>query len=381
MDGEQENIKEVGSIDFLSLPIVNLFSKYFAPGKKPIYYWLRFSGLFLLLWAPGLLVSHLSGSFLLYLTDWAHVAYDAMTCIGLLLLINLCRQTTTAIYELDEVVNHTRDKEFSTFLRDWNRNSLIWYSLCIITPIGYSICMISFNLLGLPHGPVPPWVDWQGFGTSLPHVSLTTARVNSFYWTYESFLNQLILGIGFNRFAHYFIFINDYGKKYLDKKSIDLLNPQDTEGVKPFSRLVVKSTFFCSLPLALSSLVFFERVVFRKDISVTWLITIAVCVSLFVVTFFYQMKWVRSTLLNSKTQALSIIDEEIQKARRRIAEDLGAFSDLVSLFAFRDRLKKTHTWAVDTEMLSKFFLAILIPILGGAIVQIVLERLLGSLAS
>lgn len=364
---------KANSVDFLSLPIASFFSKHLGLPRRPVYFCLKLLGLFLFLWAPGLLVTYISGSFFLYLTDWSHLFYDVMVVTGLSLLINLCQQTTSTMDELKTVVHDAKSQRYSIFIQKWNNSSLTWYFLCIITPLAYSICNISFNAVGLLHGPPPPWADVE-----TAEVSLEVVRLNSIYWFFESTFNQIILGIGFNRFIHYLLFINAYGKKFLGNTSIDLLMPDAIEKIKPFQRLVVKSTFFCSLPLTLISLFFFEHLVRKQRISFFQLGGIIVLVSLFVFTLLYQMKWVRQVLLNSKSAALSIIDMEIGKARRKITKDTEAFLTLTNLFTFRDKLKKTHVWAFDTKLISRFFLAILLPILGGAFIQIILERLLVS---
>lgn len=81
-------------------------------------------------------------------------------------------------------------------------------------------------------------------------------------------------------------------------------------------------------------------------------------------------------MLNAKRDTISFIDSKIHDLHTDIAEDISALTDLGQLFTLRERLNKTSAWILNTQLFLKFLLTIFLPILGGAIVQIILERLI-----
>lgn len=55
---------------------------------------------------------------------------------------------------------------------------------------------------------------------------------------------------------------------------------------------------------------------------------------------------------------------------------MSTFSTFVDLVSFREKVQKASAWAFDSEVISHFFLAIFSPLIGGALAQIILERII-----
>ena len=329
--------------------------------------YLKFLSLLSLLWAPGLLATHISGSLDLYVNGWSHFMFDLILCASIFLLADLCDQTVATIEKMDKITHHTNDGRFPNFIRKWSSSSTVWYVLCVFGGLMYSLPQIYLNAVGSPlHFPLPVWTDPE-------YILMEKVRVNSVYLLFENIITLLILGTGFNRYIHYLLVINDYGDKFLRKTYIDLLSPDVVKSLKPFQKLIVKSVFFISVPFTVNSFFLFEHLIRKGNISLLFSGLTVVYVVFFLFTLFNQMKWVRQVLLNAKREALSIIDERIRKVRANI-EDEVSFLILAELFSFRDRLEKTSMWAFDVEIISKSSLALIMPIIAGAVIQIILEH-------
>jgi hypothetical protein len=337
-------------------------------------YYVKFVGFFLLLWVPGFILTYFTGSLSIYLGDWHYHFYAIMLTILLFLLVDLCQQTASALSRTNKIIPNFDEKEFVEYAKRANKSSILWYGFCVLAPLVFAISLESYNQFFSQN----IIVSGRLAVVNLDCISSTVSALNFPYAIYSAIFLFLILGIGANRFIHYLITINRYGKRFLQNASIDLLTPGSTDGLKDFRRLVLKSSFFCSLALAMSSLFFFENLINTQTISYYWLCTMVIVVLFFVYTILSQMKWVNKSLSKSKKDALSVIDKKISQLRSNI-HDINNFVVFTNLFEFRDKIKKTPTWTFDSDFLSRSFLAITVPILGGAVSQIILERIINPI--
>lgn len=365
-------MREKNNLDFLSFEFPEVFLRFFgSDGRLP--YFLKCIALGIIAWTPGLTVTYLSGTLSMYLADAAHFSFDIGLGISLFIIVYLCRRINPTLQEVDSLAQHSRDEGFPKFVKDWNNSSSFWYYLCAIAPpvLFFITDLLHVLAPGVPHGPYPPWADESV-------VSWEIVRLNTPYIAFEHAIVGLLLGIGFNRFLHYLLFIRDYGRSFLYNTNLDLLFQNIMDGLKPLGRLALESSLVITVPLCLVSISFFEHLIRKQCMSYTWLFALIGFVVVLMLTVIFQVICPRRILLNAKRDAISFVDSKILELRTRIANDISGLSTLGELFTLRERLDKTSTWIFDTTLVFRFFLTIFLPILGGAIIQIVLEYLISS---
>lgn len=360
------------SINLFSVPY-NVFPlRFFIQDYSRFQLILRYVGFFLILYVPGMIVTYFSGTFHMYISDVYHFLWDLTACIVLVLLVDLCKQITNRIDQLN-LDNDFRESALGANIEKWNNTSFWWYTFCIFAPLVYVIGSLFLNFINFQiYGPFPMWADIQ-------YVSLDTLRINSVYLLLELTLVNSLWGLGINRFIHYLRFIHDYGKNVLSTASVDMLSPEPLMKIKPFQQLIVKSTFFMSVPLFVCSIMFFEFYLRKGVFSFSWSLGLVGIICFFIISFINQLRWVRTILINSKTIAFSIIDKRILKVRDSIHTTDSSFIMLVNLHTFRKEIRKTSSWAIDFELFSRSSIAFFLPLFIGAIIQIFLERFMSPL--
>lgn len=201
------------TLDFVNLQFPEVFLRFFASdGCLP--YFLKCFSISIVVWAPGLLATHASGTLSMYITDVAHYTWDIGVGISLFLIVYLCRRIDQTFQEVDNLVQHSTDENFPKFVRDWNNSSSYWYYFCAFGPLLYYVITDLLHIFApnLLHGPFPPWADES-------IVSWETVWLNTPYLLFEHVIVGPVIGIGFNRFLHYLLFVRDYGRRFLCKKT------------------------------------------------------------------------------------------------------------------------------------------------------------------
>jgi hypothetical protein len=332
----------------------------------------------------GFLVTQISGTVDKYLKDYGFLALSLIASVTLLAIVYASKQIKSTISQLDHVIHHSENERFQEFCEDtrlevWKDEKLSsaagrlspfqWYIIQIAIPTSLLLVLACIDSAEI--GP-----NW------LKEINPFTFAwyLNFAYYLLWLVLMGYIIGVSANRLGYYGFLINDYCRKFFfsGKRELNFCDPTVCKSLKPIGKLALKFNLALSLPPTLAIIILMVKgfletrntimssPVLVSSISIVMLATYSIVLSF---VFFYPIKHLHRAMKLAKKKAL----QKIENQMKDISEDM---SKLGGMMVIREHIAKLSTWPFDTSLFIKVMGSVFFPILAGALLQVIIERML-----
>lgn len=328
--------------------------------------------LVLLLYAPGLVITALTGAMTKFvLVGWGFFLSNILIGIIVWLLIGFLKKINDKLEQVSEIIaplksvpeQKGRNKE-----GDWkNRISsykvwahkghpfLWYYSFALVAAIGsFLICkFVILERVGIG------WIENNPFN--------------------EGYLLIWFIALGFIGGAclHYIIggfwLIRKYCKDVISEEEIKPLDPDHTGGLRELGRLALDLDLVVALP-SLAFLIYLPQN--PGILSIEVLIGLSILYCLFLVTvFFISLSPAHDVMTRAKIEHLLKIHKEYREMHEKLLDKLSTekrldtrdFEWLNGLYGLYDRVESMAVWPLDYRILLRFLITSVIPLIASVI--------------
>ena len=327
------------------------------------------------LYTLGVLVSLATHSFHKYIFDYPVLFACIVSSVALCGIIYGCKQVSPTINQLDETLEHSKDSKFKDFIFEVT-NERYWCH----TRYRYWYYLHTFGLAALIGA-----IAYLGFfqpPTWIRDVSQNTLWISNIFFILTCAVIGYIVGLGFDLTWTYAYCINKYSNEFVKAEKIELFPLEGAGGLKPIGKLALKINIASVIPVAYALAALYKAwdvdgmTLVDKPLSI---ISLGIYVIMLTIIFFYPMMPVHKELVKAKAKVIDHLGLIIKQKFRGVGpqDSPEKYILLNDLLSTHQRLKRIPTWPLDARLSFWSMSAILFPLIGGAILQIWFEFLIG----
>ncbi len=319
-----------------------------------------------LFYLVGLLVTLLSGTFAIFVSDYAFCIACLMSGVNLYVILHACKQVDSTIGELNNILHYTTDEKFSSFI-NWAKNeSPRRYYLWVIIPVLFLVIAGTLGYIG------PPWVK---------EVQLSAYLPNKMYYLSWCILMGYLLGVGFNRINRYAHTIYNFSAMFCKPSRIKIFSQDGLGGLRPLTKLALKINMATALP-GFVGVVYLMKSWTERGYPIIALPSYALMAFVYFIVlvciFIFPLWPVHKAMVTAKNRAQKQIDNIVEKIEFSDVDkiDIDSVDLLSKTLSIREKISKMSTWPLNFGLFIKFVTTGICPIIVGALIQIFLERLI-----
>lgn len=306
------------------------------------------------------------GVYDLFIHDIFAFVIPIMGGIALALVFYVCKQMDITLEKLNKTFVKS-ETDFKRFVYRWNRQSPFFYYLCIGVFVISCLAASALAFFPATYGFTSP-SPWIGKLVENGSVGLPTYV----YFFFSNFLLGITLGIGFNRILYCVRILDNYGKSFISFDKIDLHWASTPEELTWLARLAVKIDMIVAVPTTICTLIFLQSLV-AGVVNIVMLIFLVACILLFFFFSIFPLRHFHRELVKTKRLLIEDLNHTLQHVGKRSTLGIREHADIIIV---KNHVKNMSTWGIDTGLLVRFLFAGLLPLVLGALLQIILERIL-----
>lgn len=331
-------------------------------------YKLKCVGFAFILYAFGAFTTLMTNTFSKFIIDYAFLATTVAGGLTLCLIVSACKQIDLTIANLDPAFKHSEKEEFARFLQETNdcRFAVLWYHLLSISFSAFFAILSFLGVIG------PPWVK---------AIDPASKGINLAYYMLWCAVMGYGVGVALYLLKYYSSTIHAYSERFLTSERINLLIPTfEMSGLRPLGKLSLRFSIACSVPTFAILVTVFSHYMgegaFLLSKPAYGALTVAYA-GILILVFFFPLRQSHRVLVQAKKNAIVHLDKMIQPViDSNNINDTETLLNLNGICLIRERVLKKSSWPVDLDTLVRFLATVIFPIVGGALLQTLLEGLL-----
>lgn len=306
----------------------------------------------------------------MYIMDIGFLTNSILVGIVIFGIIAVCKQIDSTLSTMDKVIGHSKSKKFVSFLEKWNGEP-VWF---MKERYWYHFHTLSLTLM------LALWSYTRIIG-KYGWVMETSA--NGLYHIFWSASIGYIAGVAVNRLGNYTFLINEYCDKFIDPDRLSFMSSKTRRAFESLGKLALRADLVSAMPTAailVNSLDYWSKTGLILPFSSFphFLLTVAyVCTLIFL--FFFPLKNAHKRMVETKKRAIERVDADFSSVLAKTSDQIDVYSVINGLLSVRDRLSKMSTWPLSIRSTMSASIIFLLPVLTGAIIQLLLEYVLSGI--
>jgi len=287
--------------------------------------------------------------------------------------VYVLKQIDPTLKQLNEVFLRSESdfKRFKEFVNNWRKpetSSFYYLSIVIFATISFYISIFAYFPMTYNFSPPDVVVAYL----------VKNGTVSLFTYVYYSLcaiLWGIFVGIGFNRLFYGVKIIRNYGKCFISSDKIGFIHAIRQEGITYLANFAVKIDIIVAAVTLWSAYRLFENIL-KQEPYYFQMGYLVVCIFVFVIFSIFPLLQLHKEMVKAKKRLISSIDERIHQVHEQLNQGTNGISLFNDLIDFRSKVNKMNTWGSNTGISIRMLMLFILPIVLGALIQIMFERVL-----